>query len=347
MNKASILLLAVLMALPWPVLAAAQSVQAAAVTATAPRAMVLDLPTNARRTAAQETDLGSYKVPISRYEQGRIQSVWAEGEVHRQAWQIQAPGLTTLQILAPLRTQLADAGFDTIFECEARDCGGFDFRYATDVLPEPDMHVDLGDFRFISAHRMGSDRPEYITLLVSRSAGRGFVQMIRVGPNIPGDTVLTASTKSPMQGPPQASLVATPQDAAVRPAQEGQTPTLTARLEAQGRAVLEDLDFTPGSATLGQGPFPTLASLASYLKTHPDRSVTLVGHTDAEGSLAANIALSKNRAGAVRQRLADLGVPSGQITADGVGYLSPLTSNLTAEGRSRNRRVEAILDTVQ
>lgn len=307
--------------------------------------MMLDLPANARRTAAQETDLGSYKVPISRYEHGRIQSVWAEGEVHRQAWQIQAPGLTTLQILAPLRDQLAEAGFDTVFECEARDCGGFDFRYATDVLPEPDMHVDLGDFRFVSAHRMGSDRPEYITLLVSRSAGRGFVQMIRVGPDIPGDTVLTASTKSPMRAAPDDPVDA-PQPTRFT-ADDDQTRFLTARLEDEGRAVLEDLDFSTGSATLGQGPFPTLVSLASYLKAHPERSVTLVGHTDAEGSLAVNIALSKSRAGAVRQRLADLGVPLTQIASDGVGYLSPLTSNLTSEGRNRNRRVEAILDTVE
>ena len=46
-------------------------------------------------------------------------------------------GQTTLQILAPLRDQLSEAGYEIIFECAANDCGGFDFRYALDLLPEP------------------------------------------------------------------------------------------------------------------------------------------------------------------------------------------------------------------
>jgi len=69
-----------------------------------------------------------------------------------------------------------------------------------------------------------------------------------------------------------------------------------------------------------------------------------VGHTDNSGSLAANVALSKDRAAAVRKRLIEkLGVPAEQLTAEGAGWLSPRTSNLTPEGREKNRRVEAVL----
>jgi OOP family OmpA-OmpF porin len=46
----------------------------------------------------------------------------------------------------------------------------------------------------------------------------------------------------------------------------------------------------------------------------------------------------------VVDRLVSLhGVNPAQLTADGVGYLSPLASNLTPEGRSQNRRVEAMI----
>ncbi|MCR9113710.1 MAG: OmpA family protein, partial [Rhodobacteraceae bacterium] len=35
--------------------------------------------------------------------------------------------------------------------------------------------------------------------------------------------------------------------------------------------------------------------------------------------------------------------PRQQLEAGGMGYLSPLTTNLTPEGREANRRVEAVL----
>jgi OOP family OmpA-OmpF porin len=38
-----------------------------------------------------------------------------------------------------------------------------------------------------------------------------------------------------------------------------------------------------------------------------------------------------------------LDVPPAQVEAQGVGYLSPRDTNLTDEGRTRNRRVEVIL----
>ncbi len=60
--------------------------------------------------------------------------------------------------------------------------------------------------------------------------------------------------------------------------------------------------------------------------------------------LDANIALSKRRAGTVRDRLVnEYGVPPGRVAAEGMGYLAPVASNLTPEGRERNRRVEALL----
>ncbi len=72
--------------------------------------------------------------------------------------------------------------------------------------------------------------------------------------------------------------------------------------------------------------------------------VILVGHTDASGPLDMNVAVSRKRAESVVARLINVyGVPSAQVSAEGVGYLSPRASNLTDEGRHKNRRVEAVL----
>ena len=72
--------------------------------------------------------------------------------------------------------------------------------------------------------------------------------------------------------------------------------------------------------------------------------MVLVGHTDSVGLLEPNIALSRSRAESVRQRLINqYGVPEDRIDAHGMGYLAPIATNLTAQGREANRRVEAVL----
>lgn len=291
-------------------------------------AFTLEFPAGASRAAERIEELTSFHLPIGPWEAGEVQTLWAEGALLQQAWQIPSEGQTTLQILAPLRDQLTDAGFDILFECADADCGGFDFRYATDVLPEPAMHVDLGDFRFLSAQRMGEAKPEYACLLVSRSSRRGFVQVVRVGPEDGLPSISSTSSKGTVA--PAPAIIA--------------TGPLSERLEEMGRLVLDDLRFQTGSSSLDGEDFSSLSELADYLRANPTRTVVLVGHTDAEGSLDGNIALSKKRAQSVARLLVDrFDVAQGQVDAQGVGYLSPIASNLSDTGRTQNRRVEVIL----
>ncbi len=303
---------------------------ALAIAATSAQPLALDFPGPATQTAERVEEMTSFRLPISTWDAGEVQTIWAEGALVQQAWQLPGETMTTLQILQPLRDQIAQAGFETIFECEASDCGGFDFRYATDVLPEPAMHVDLGDYRFLTAQRMGKEQPEYLCLMVSRSSTRGFVQIVRIGP---AQDIATPTTVTSTKNSATAGTVAV-----------AATGPLGAQLEAKGRAVLADLAFQTGSSNLGEAEFASLAVLADYLLSNPDRKIVLVGHTDAEGALDNNIALSKRRAQSVMQRLIkSFGIPAQQVAAQGVGYLAPLTSNLTDDGRTQNRRVEVIL----
>ena len=94
---------------------------------------------------------------------------------------MQSPALSTLDVLQDLRAQIRAAGFELIFECETESCGGFDFRFGAEVVAEPDMHVDLGDFRYLAADRGTDANKEYLSLLVSRSPQNGYVQLMRVG----------------------------------------------------------------------------------------------------------------------------------------------------------------------
>jgi outer membrane protein OmpA-like peptidoglycan-associated protein len=298
-------------------------------------ALTLDVPTGAVLTQQTVEPIGGHTLPTGAFAGGALPTVTVEGEVTWQAWRLPQAGLTTLALLTPLRDQLEEEDFTTLLDCATTVCGGFDFRFAIDVLPPPAMHVDLGDFRFLSARR----GDEGVTILVSTTARAGYIQIVRAGP---ADAAFRASATGDAPETTTAPAALTPAAAAVAASGIG------GALETQGRAILADLAFQTGSAQLGDGPFPSLDALAAYLTANPTRRVALVGHTDAEGSLDANIALSRRRAGSVLERLvADYDIPRAQLAAEGMGYLSPVASNLTPAGREANRRVEVILTSTE
>jgi len=311
-------------------------------------AMTFDFPGPSQPTADRREALTSHPLPVGPYRAGRIETLPTEGPMAQSAWRITAPRLTTLQLLAPLRDQLIEAGYRVLFECETAGCGGFDFRYGLDLLPEPDMHVDLGDFRYLAAERAGTDveanGTDYLSLVVSQSADTGFVQITHIGSGAVLAPALTTPTKVPATATPDMPAPSDIPDI-VAPAPPG---PFGARLLSGGAVPLDDLVFPSGTAALADGDYASLAELAGWLKVNPAATVTVVGHTDTSGGLAGNTALSRQRAGSVRDRLIrDFGVPAAQITAEGVGYLAPRASNLTEEGRRQNRRVEVMLTSTQ
>lgn len=86
-----------------------------------------------------------------------------------------------------------------------------------------------------------------------------------------------------------------------------------------------------------------LNEVAKALK-EDKRSITIVGHTDAQGADDYNMKLSQSRAESVRNYLVAHGVPGDRVTAHGLGESQPVADNNTAEGRANNRRVEIILE---
>jgi outer membrane protein OmpA-like peptidoglycan-associated protein len=268
---------------------------------------------------------GSYALPLAPFDGSAVPARSVEGALDQRAFQLEAPGQTTLAVMAPLRGQVLAAGYTILLDCGARACGGFDFRFGTDVMPEPDMHVDLGDFRFLSAER----GEEAVSILVSRSASSAFVQITRV----------TAAPLAEVTAQAEIDM-----DDVEIPRGVDMGPGIAADLEAQGSAVLDDLVFASGAATLTTGDYPSLVAVAAWMQANPNATIALVGHTDASGSLAANIALSERRAEAVAQALVDLhGADALRISAEGVGFLAPRATNQTEAGRQQNRRVEVIV----
>jgi outer membrane protein OmpA-like peptidoglycan-associated protein len=138
---------------------------------------------------------------------------------------------------------------------------------------------------------------------------------------------------------------------------EKERADMRAQLLAQLNAVLQTQDtarglivnmsdvlFDTGKYTLKPAAREKLAKISGILISHPGLTVGIEGHTDSVGSDQLNQQLSEQRADAVRDFLAQQGVPASSMTAKGFGKADPVASNDTAEGRQKNRRVELVVN---
>jgi chemotaxis protein MotB len=106
--------------------------------------------------------------------------------------------------------------------------------------------------------------------------------------------------------------------------------------------------FDPGKASLRSSTSRELDHIYSVLKAkYPGRHIEVAGHTDSDpikkSKWADNLELSSQRAMSVARYLIQKGVAENRIGATGYGSARPLTSNSTASGKQKNRRVEIVV----
>lgn len=104
-----------------------------------------------------------------------------------------------------------------------------------------------------------------------------------------------------------------------------------------------DITFDTDSFAVRPALRADVNRVAAHLNRYPDMTVRVVGHTDSDGEAAYNLGLSKRRANAVADILQAGGVSYDRIVTIGRGEEEPIASNLTAEGKARNRRVEIVM----
>ena len=102
----------------------------------------------------------------------------------------------------------------------------------------------------------------------------------------------------------------------------------------------QDLLFATDSAVLNGSLTRDLTAVASSLNRYPNSMVQVIGHTDSTGAAAHNMDLSQRRASSVAAVLRSNGVAPSRVAVIGKGEDAPIATNLTAEGRAQNRRVE-------
>lgn len=107
---------------------------------------------------------------------------------------------------------------------------------------------------------------------------------------------------------------------------------------------LPDILFDFDRSTLTPPAIRTISEISSVLSEVKGRKISVEGHTDSIGSVLYNKQLSLKRASAVTAELYKHGLGSTQIVTRGLGEGYPVATNNSEIGRSRNRRVEIIVE---
>lgn len=112
------------------------------------------------------------------------------------------------------------------------------------------------------------------------------------------------------------------------------------RLEELKNFSFEPIYFDYDKSNIKEEYHKQLKEIKKIILSHSDLRVLVIGHTDSDGSNSYNKDLSKRRAESIIKFFTSRGLRRDRIVIDFKGEMSPVQSNSTAEGKSKNRRVD-------
>lgn len=117
-------------------------------------------------------------------------------------------------------------------------------------------------------------------------------------------------------------------------------PDVKAEVRQKLDVIFTNLLFASNSSNIDPTSLDDLDELVKIMSDDTDLRLSIEGHTDDRGNSEYNLELSRLRAEAVKQYLVNGGISDSRIKAVGYGETRPLTTNDSAQGRLKNRRVE-------
>ncbi len=244
-----------------------------------------------------------------------------------------------LEVFRSFRQALEGAGFKVVFACEdAPACQkqGLD-EHASTWTDKPSTFVG-GYSSLARMDRNGNYPPRFLVARLQRPQGAEVTAILTVkGPS--------STEKGSGVGAPYFLQVV---ESAAMESGNVAVKTLAADaldkgLAADGKVALYGIYFDTGMAVLKPESKPQLDEMAKLMSLDPALKVFIVGHTDNQGGLEGNLALSQKRADAVVAALAaQYKVDARRMLARGVAGFAPVASNGSEAGRAKNRRVELV-----
>jgi OmpA-OmpF porin, OOP family len=286
-------------------------------------------------TSFEQVDL-----PLARYESTAgpakpSKSLRVEGKVMNYDYWGPA-GKSDLEVFRNYQGALSKSGFTLLYVCdEPRRCEADGLgKFAADWSSRPTTF--LGGYSPTSRYEEnGNYPPRFLVAQLKRPQGDVYVNL----------TVQAASSTQ------QGKSMGGPYFLQVIEVQAMRTDAVTVDanamqkgLAADGKIALYGVLFDTGSAVVKPESKAQLDEMARLMTSNAAARFFIVGHTDNVGELQANTSLSQRRADAVAASLAQgYKIDARRLIARGVANLSPVASNESDAGRTKNRRVELVL----
>lgn len=236
---------------------------------------------------------------------------------------------STLDILRNYQSALEGAGFETLYTC-GKDCGNNFSMLLYGPMEMRILETDTSggafdipqDVRYLAAKLVDGSRTVHVALLTAFDNGFGNLSKRPV-------TLLQIIEAKSMD----TGMVTVDAEA------------IGKGIDATGHMAIYGVLFDTDSSKIKPDSDPVLSEIAKLLGTRPDLKLLIVGHTDNQGDFEYNMNLSSQRANSVvRYLIEHHGIDSGRLNSAGVGYLAPVASNDSPDGRAKNRRVELVKD---
>ncbi|MGH7563131.1 MAG: DUF4892 domain-containing protein [Gemmatimonadota bacterium] len=247
-----------------------------------------------------------------------------------------------LEVLRNYEQELGKAGFENLYACAGKDCGGDDGWLSEYYLYSQDRELNDAppgasgvpgqiteyafnfprDQRYLVARLARPEGDVYASVYVATETFNHFPEtkdhalvLLDVIETVPMETDMVTV------------------DAAA----------MAKDIAATGHVALYGIHFDTDKADIKPESEPTLQEIAGLLTQDPALKLYVVGHTDNVGGFDYNTDLSKRRATSVVEYLKTKhGIQTARLMAAGVGLLAPVAPNDTEEGRAKNRRVELV-----
>jgi outer membrane protein OmpA-like peptidoglycan-associated protein len=269
------------------------------------------------------------KVPLSATTEETV-----EGKIYNYFYVIPADR-TGLEVFRNYKAALEKSGFQILVACEAeRECEKQRLdRHSADWTGRSESWV--GGYDPLSRiDQNGSYPPRYLAARLKRAAGDVTVLLMTRSPS-------SVQKDSGVGGPYFLQVIE------AKPMETGNVTVnataMASGLAADGKMALYGIYFDTAKSELKPDSRPQLEEMAKLLNSQKSLKVYIVGHTDNQGTLDANLALSQKRADAIVAALVkDYKIDAKRMQARGAASFSPVASNRSDAGRARNRRVELV-----
>jgi outer membrane protein OmpA-like peptidoglycan-associated protein len=256
-------------------------------------------------------------------------SLTVEGQVSRYTYLAPA-GRSPAEILRNYKTEFQRLNVETLYEKGASDRGWFG--------PTLDPIADQDGLRQILAYNEAEERivvgrskdaPQTYYYVFVTSYRDGLIPERLQGAITPGRGLAQLVVVAPEQMEQKMTFVTASE--------------MSKSLAASGRIALYGLYFDTDKDLIRADSQRTLQEIAQLLNTQPQLRIHIVGHTDSQGAVEHNLDLSRRRAASVvRDLTSKYAIAGNRLDSFGAGWYSPIASNDSEEGRSRNRRVELV-----